>query len=139
MKGWFGMNRIAIARIAGAASLALGLAMTMSVPAQAHVGTDATGHGTCTDNSSVKLKVKGHHDELRVTAQVKSHQADETWAWVISDNAVPVAQGDEDTNKKGDFTVRESIPNQEGNDTVNFTAVDSITGETCTAEVTFKH
>jgi len=128
-----------LARTAGAASLVLGLALAVGGPATAqHVSPNKTVHGTCTADSSLKLKVKAHKDTITVRAKVKSDPAGELWAWTITDNAVPAATGENTTNRQGNFSVRESIPNQEGSDTINFTAVDTVTGETCTAETTIK-
>src|SRR3954452_24644862 len=96
------------ARMAGAASLALGLALTVGGPATAqHVNPDKTVKGTCTADSSIKLKVKAHKDEITVRAKVKTGTGDETWAWAITDNGIPAAAGEEDTNGKGTFSVRE--------------------------------
>jgi hypothetical protein len=125
-----------ITRLAGATALSLTLALSVSVPAQAGVHPDKTAKGTCTLDSTIKLKAKAHHDDIRVTAKVKTGQGDETWAWVITDNGLPAAEGTEDAHKNGKLTVRESIPNLEGPDMVNFTATDTVTGEVCSADVT---
>jgi hypothetical protein len=130
------VDKTTVTRLAGATALSLTLALSVSVPAQAGVQPDKTAKGTCTLDSNIKLKAKTHHDDVRVKAKVKTQQGSEAWAWVITDNGLPAAEGTDDTAKNGKLTVRESIPNLEGPDMVNFTATDTVTGEVCTADVT---
>jgi hypothetical protein len=126
-----------IARIAGAASIALCLGISFESSAQAHSAGPATGHkGTCSATSTVKLAVSGHKKGNKVTAQVKTDVANEAWDWSISDNGTTVANDESSTRKNDKLVVRQTLANLDGTDTVDFTATDSVTGETCTAEVT---
>lgn len=130
------MTRTALTRVAGAASLALGLSLALGMPAQAK-GGDASTHGSCSATSTYKVLATGHKDTIRVKAQVKTDAAGELWTFDVSDNGSSVATGDGTTAKNGKLKVKASIPNLEGTDTIGFTATDSVTGETCTAEVAF--
>jgi hypothetical protein len=69
-----------------------------------------------------------------VKAKVVTGTAGELWAWELSDNGTVVAADATATNDNGKLVVRQKIPNLEGADTIDFTAVDTVTGEICTAE-----
>lgn len=132
------MNRSGIARVGGAAALVLGASVAMGLPAQASEdGGSGTTQGTCSGDSSLKVQVQTKKDQLVIKAKVKGGVAGETWTYVIADNGTEVVGGDETSRKNGKFVVRESFPNLEGTDTINFTITDTATGETCTAEITY--
>lgn len=132
------MNRTGIARLAGAAALTLGLSAAMGLPAQAKGGSTASTHGSCSATSTYKIAASGHKDSITVKAKIKSDTAGELWFYTIADNGTEVVAGDATTSKSGKLTVRQSIPNQDGADTIDFTATDSVTGETCVAQVVLK-
>ncbi len=111
--------------------------MALGLPAQAKDGGDASTHGSCSGTSTYKVLANGHKDSIVVKAKVATNIAGETWSYTIADNGTTVAAGDVTTTKNGRLDVRQSIPNLEGSDTIDLAAIDSVTGETCTAEVVF--
>lgn len=131
------MNGSKMARFGGVAAIALSASVALGLPAQADDGGSGSTKGTCTGSSSIKVKVTSHKDMLVVSAKIKGGQKGDDITYVISDNGTPVATGDQTTSKNGQTTIRESIPNLEGTDTIDFTATDSVTGEVCTAEFTY--
>ena len=132
------MNKTGMVRLAGAAALALGVSVALGLPAQAKDGSTAQSHGTCSATSTYKLVASGHKDSITVKAKVKTDVGGELWSFTVADNGSEVAAGDATTSKNGKLTVRQSIPNLDGADTIDFTATDSVTGETCVAQVTLK-
>jgi len=132
------MKRSGIIRLAGAATLALGISAAMGMPAQAKGGSTESAHGDCSATSTWKLNASGKKDSITVKAKVATDVAGETWSYTLADNGAPVAAGDATTNKNGKFKAKASIPNLEGTDTLDFTATDSVTGETCVGQVVFE-
>jgi len=132
------MNRTGMVRLAGGAALALGLSAALGLPAQAKDGSTAQSHGSCSATSSYKLVASGHKDSIVVKAKVKTDVGGEMWTYTIADNGTEVVAGDGTTSKNGKLSVRQSIPNLDGADTIDFIATDSVTGETCIAQVTLK-
>ena len=131
------MNRTHIV-LAGGASLALGLTVALGLPAQAKGGSTAQSHGDCSADSSYKLNASGHKDSIKVKAKLKTESGGEMWTYTIADNGSEVVAGDATTSKNGKLSVGQSIPNLDGADTIDFTATDSVTGETCVAQVVLK-
>lgn len=123
-------------RLAGAAALSLGLAVALGAPALANNG----GHGNkpvkgvCSGSSSLKLATSNHGKGIKVTAKIKTGVAGEAWDWSISDNGTTVAADQSTTNKNDKLVVRQQISKQDGANTIDFAATDTVTGETCTAE-----
>ena len=132
------MNRAHLVRATGGAALAVGLVVALGLPAQAKGGSTASTHGDCSATSSYKVGASGHKDEIVVKAKVKTDTGGELWTYTIADNGSDVAAGDATTSKNGKLTLRQSIPNLDGADTIDLTATDSVTGETCMAEVVLK-
>lgn len=129
------MNRSAVIRLAGVASLALGVAVALGAPAQAaSAAHKGHGGGTCSANSTIKFKADGKKKGIKVTAKVATGVAGEAWDWTISDNGTQVAGDESSTGSDGKLVVRATVPNLDGSDTVDFAATDTVTGETCTAE-----
>ena len=126
------MHGTRMARLAGAAAVALGMSAVLSLPAQA-ASSDAKG--TCSGTSTTKVKADVKKDTIVVKAKVATDVAGELWVYAIADNSVPVATGEETTGSNGKFKVKAKIANLEGTDTIDFSAIDSVTGETCTAQV----
>lgn len=110
----------------------------MGLPAQAKGGSTALTHSSCCLTSTHKITASGHEDSITVEAKVKSDTGGEPWTYTIADNGTEVVAGDATTSKSGKLTVRQSIPNQDGADTIDFTATDSVTGETCVDQVVLK-
>lgn len=131
------MNRSGIARVGGAAALVLGASVAFGLPAQAADDGNGSTRGTCSGDSSLKVQVQTKKDQLVIKAKVTGGMAGDTWTYVITDNGTEVVVGDETSGKNGKFIIRESIPNLEGTDTINFTTTDSVTGEVCTADISY--
>ncbi len=128
------MTRSTTIRAAGAAALALGVSVSLALPAQAKDGAGST-HGSCSGTSTYKVVASGHKDSIVVKAKIATDVGGEAWAYGIADNGTTVVAGDATTRKNGKLVVRQSIPNLEGTDTIDYTATDSVTGETCSAAV----
>ena len=126
------MYRKTTSRIAGAGALALCFGVALGVPAQASDTNPV--NGTCSGTSTVKLYTSEHGKGIKVKAKIKTGTAAEAWDWSVSDNGTTVAADQSTTNSNGKLVVRATIPNLDGTDTVDFTATDTVTGETCTAE-----
>jgi hypothetical protein len=131
------MKKIAIAQLGGVAALALGASVAMGLPAQAAGADGGTTKGTCSGDSSIKVQVTSHKDELVIKAKLSGGHKGDTVTYVIADNGTQVVTGDQNTSKNGKTTIRESIPNLDGTDTIDFTSLDAATGETCTAQVVY--
>ena len=127
-----------LSRAAGALTLAIGFAAAMGLPAQAKAGGGESAHGTCSATSTWKLNASGgKKDTIKVKAKVDSGVAGELWLWTVSDNGSEVAAGESTTDGDGKFKVKQTIADLEGDDTISFTATDTVTGETCIGEVVF--
>jgi len=126
------VKRSTVTRTAGIASLGLGLAIALGAPALANNGTPVKG--TCSGTSHVKLYTSEHKKGINVQAQIKTGVKGELWDWSISDNGTTVAADQSATDDNDKLVVKASIPNLDGSDTVDFTATNTVTGETCTAE-----
>jgi hypothetical protein len=132
------MNRTSLLPIAGVAALTFGASIALGLPAQAKSASTASTHGSCSATSTYKINANGHQDMVVVKAKIKTDTGGEAWSYSIADNGATVVSGDATTAKNGKLRIRESIPNLDGPDTVDLTATDSVTGETCMAEVTLK-
>jgi predicted secreted protein len=126
------MHGTGIVRLAGVAAVALGVSVVLSLPAQAASSTSS--HGTCSGTSTTKVKATVKGDAIVVKAKVATDVAAEAWSYSIADNGSTVVADVATTGSDGKFKVKATIPNLEGTDTVDVTATDSVTGETCTAE-----
>jgi hypothetical protein len=123
-------------RLAGAAALTLGVSVAMGLPAaQAKGGSGTESHGSCSATSTYKLNVNEKKGSIVIKAKVNGGVANETWTYSIADNGTTVVADEATTDSNGKFKVKQSIPNLDGTDTVDFSAVDTVTGESCTAEV----
>jgi len=127
------MNRKTMSQIGGAAAITLCFGVALAAPAQAKtVAPSATG--TCSGSSTVKIHTSEHKKGIKVRAQIKTGTPGELWVWTLTDNGTTVNTDETSTGHNGKLVVRETIPNLDGTDTIDFTAVDSVTGETCTVE-----
>ena len=131
------MNRTRIASLVGAAALALSVTAAMGLPAQAKDGGTESAHGSCSADSTWKLNATGHGDNIKIKAKVATGVAGETWTYSISDNGTEVAAGDATTNKDGKLKAKVLTANLDGTDTIDATATNTVTGETCAGEVVF--
>lgn len=127
---WTRIGAVAVATLS--ATVAMGLSANA---AQTHNGT----RGTCSESSHIKLMVTSQqHNRLQVRATITHGQQGDGLAYVIADNGVNIVEGLKNTKRNGTVTVRRSIPNLQGMDTVLFTSTNTGTGEVCTAQVTHR-
>jgi hypothetical protein len=126
------MNRT-IVRMSGVAALALGASIALGLPAQA--GESTSTHGSCSATSTYKVKATAKKNTIVVKAQVKTGVAGEAWTFSIADNGTPVAEGDATTGPDGKLKGSFKFANLDGTDTIDLTATDTVTGETCSAQL----
>jgi hypothetical protein len=135
------MNTKNITRIAAAATLAAGIALTASVPAMASHGGGGRvveRNGQCSLGADWKIKAKVDNGQLEVEAEVDTNQSGQTFAWKLSDNGTLVEKGSSTTGgASGSFSVNRKIANLPGKDAIKFTAKNAANGETCVATVKF--
>jgi hypothetical protein len=124
-----------IVRLSGAAAVALGASVALGLPAQAQDGGSTSVHGDCSATSTYKVKATVKKDTIVVKAKIATGVAGETWTYSISDNGTVVVEGDATTNDDGKIKGTFKIPNLEGTDTIDLSATDTVTGETCSAEL----
>lgn len=123
-------------RLAAAGTLTAGLALTMTVPAQARGGGGVIHEGPCSMNSDWKLKAKHDDGRLEVEAEVDSNQVGQTWHYRILDNGSVADKGKKVTQApSGSFEVHARIANAAGTDHIKFQAANRATGETCKGKV----
>lgn len=131
------MKKTMTTRVAVASSLALGVAVALGAPAMAKEGGAQSTHGHCSDTSTYKVAANGHKDSIRVKAQLKTPTAGDDWSYTVNDNGTQQAAGDATTAKNGKLKLKVMIPNADGVDTIDFAATDTVSGETCSAEVVY--
>jgi hypothetical protein len=133
------MNTKSVTRVAGAFTITAGLALAMTVPAQAsHGGGDGVQQsGKCSQGSTWKLKAKTDDGRIEVEAEIDSNKVGQVWSWRIADNGTLAAKGQSTTRgPSGSFSVERKVPNQTGPDTFVLAAKTGSTGETCKGSVT---
>jgi hypothetical protein len=119
--------------IASVTALAL---LALGSPAFAKDG-DVLVRGTCTANSTSKLKLSAEDGRIEVEFEVDQNRNGVPWTVVLTRNGTRVAQLTRTTKApSGSFEARRLIANRVGGDVVKATAHRS--GETCTARATFR-
>jgi hypothetical protein len=133
------MNTKNITRIAAAATLAAGIAVTASVPAMAsHGGGGKQNSGQCSQGANWKIKAKADDGRIEVEAEVDTNQSGQTFAWKLTDNGTLVEKGSSTTGgASGSFSVERKIANMAGTDAIKFKAKNAENGETCVATIKF--
>lgn len=92
--------------------------------------------GTCTDGSSVKLKVKPDDGRLETELEVDQNRNGVTWTVRIRRDGTLVVNRHATTHApSGSFSVEKKIANPAGSDRVTARAT-SPSGEVCTASLT---
>jgi hypothetical protein len=121
-----------------AVAIAVASCIAMSAPAQAK-GIDKVRVGSCTGpTTTTKLKVGADDGRLEVEGQVDSNRAGQTWNWRIVHNGSISAHGTRTTlAPSGSFTVRRTVVNLRGTDTITFRAVNTHSREVCRTTVLF--
>ncbi len=113
------------------APLALAASVAVAAPAFAKAG-EVRNAGTCSANSTWKIKAAPDNGALEVAFEVDSNVVGQTWQWVLLDNGNRVAAGQSKTvAPSGSFEVRRIIANQPGTDKIRGGAKNPATGETC--------
>ena len=122
-----GTTKITAAIIALVA--ALGVASTASAK-----GGGPSVSGTCTAASTSKLKAKSDDGRLELELEVDSNVSRQTWQVVLKDNGSNVLKKKFKTRApSGSFEARARPADRAGTDTIQATATNNATGESCTA------
>jgi len=115
--------------------------LALSAPAaQAKHGgaTRVKAVGVCTAASTSKLKAKLDDGRLEVEFEVDARRRGQVWAVSLTDNTVTVWSGNRVTKgRSASFSVEKKIPNQAGADVITATATNTVTGENCTATLSY--
>lgn len=124
--------------VAGAMGLALCLGGGLAA-APAYAGSaDIVRSGSCTGATDYKLKVGPRDGMLRVEFEVDSNIVGQVWSVSIRDNGVLRMSGTRTTlAPSGSFTVIRRIPDMVGSDLIRARAANAVTGEVCSASLTF--
>jgi hypothetical protein len=116
--------------IAAAFAVATAIGATTVQAASAKVGDGVRVAGTCTDNSSSKLKVKRDNGRLKVEFEVDQNQAGVPWAVEIRNDGRLVIQATRTTHApSGSFSLERRIAATTG----VITARATRDGESCSA------
>ena len=92
--------------------------------------------GTCTGDSTAKLKVKHRDGRLETEFEVDQNRSGVTWRVTIRRDGTVVVRTNATTSApSGSFSVERRIADRRGSDTIRARAV-SPSGEVCTARVT---
>jgi hypothetical protein len=124
-----------IVRLSGVAAIALGASVAFGLPAHAQDAGSTSTHGSCSATSTYKVKATVKKGTIVVKAKIETGVAGEAWTYSISDNGTTVVEGDATTGADGKLKGAFKIPNLEGTDTIDLSATDTVTGETCSAEL----
>ena len=90
--------------------------------------------GTCTAASTSSLKVKSDDRRLEVEFEVDSNIRRQSWNVVLQDNGSTFLSKTRKTKgPSGSFEARSRPANRAGTDTIQATATNGATGESCTA------
>jgi hypothetical protein len=121
-----------------AVAIAVASCIAMSAPAQAR-GTDKVRVGSCTGpTTTTKLKVGADDGRLEVEGQVDSNRVGQHWNWRVVHNGSLSTYGSRTTlAPSGSFTVRRTVVNLRGTDSVMFRAVNTHSREVCRTTIYF--
>ena len=98
---------------------------------------DVRRAGTCTGNSTSKIKLGVRDEGIEVEFEVDQNVVGALWNWTLRDNGVLVASGQARTTApSGSFEVNRTIRNRPGSDRVVARAFNQRTGERCIATAT---
>lgn len=112
-------------------------AAAVSIPAPAVANdADVKRSGTCTRNSSAKIKLSPENGRIETEFEVDQNRNGVTWRVTLRRNGNIVARTRATTHApSGSFTVRRLLGNRAGRDTIAARA-KSPSGEVCTARAT---
>jgi hypothetical protein len=120
-----------------AALVAVASCVAVSAPAQAN-DRDKIRVGSCSGTTDWKLKVGPDDGRLEVEGQVDSTRVGQTWTWRIVHNGSVSATGTRTTlAPSGAFTVRRTVLNRAGVDSIIFRADNTRNGEVCRGTLSF--
>lgn len=115
------------------AVVALVAALSVASTASAKGGGQSVA-GTCTAASTSSLKVKSDDRRLEVEFEVDSNIRRQSWNVVLQDNGSTFLSKTRKTKgPSGSFEARSRPANRAGTDTIQATATNGATGESCTA------
>ncbi|MBV9487785.1 MAG: hypothetical protein JO246_17260 [Frankiaceae bacterium] len=121
--------------VAFALPLATALAVGTTTPAHAKSG-DVRKAGSCTTNSTWKLKASPDDGQIEAEFEVDSNVVGQTWKWRLVHNGDLAASGTAKTvAPSGSFTVKRFVNNAAGVDTIRGRAKNPTTGEICVGTV----
>jgi hypothetical protein len=129
-----------LARFAGTAGLALALAGALAAPSAtlAAGGRVVRATGSCTATSTANLKAKAENGRIGVEFEVDQNRNNRLWSVRTWDDSVRVFSGSRRTAApSGSFTLRLLIRNRAGADRIRARATNAVTGEVCTATLTY--
>src|SRR3954447_6226547 len=125
-------NRHIIISLATAA-----VAITPSAALAKHGGDDAAARGSCSKNSSAKLKLGAEDGRIEAEFEVDQNRSGVRWRVVMRRNGARVASTTAVTRRpSGSFEVRRVLRNGAGTDRITARAT-SPSGEVCTAQASF--
>jgi hypothetical protein len=101
------------------AAVAVIAPVAMAAPASASGGGGVRVSGSCTGGGVFELKAKHDDGRIEVEYEVDTNRAGQVWSVRLTDNGVTVFSGTAKTiAPSGSFTVRRSIANRAGTDTI---------------------
>ncbi|MCA0297206.1 MAG: hypothetical protein LCH96_18225 [Actinobacteria bacterium] len=115
------------------------LALSAPVAHASHGGaTKVKVAGTCTGSATSKLKAKADDGRLEVEFEVDARRRAQVWAVRLTDNGVTVWSGHRTTKgRSASFSVEKKIANRAGADVLTALATNTVTGQVCTATLTY--
>jgi hypothetical protein len=126
-------KRSVVLTIVSLTALAL---LSLGPPALAKDG-DVLVRGTCTGQSTSKLKLSAENGRIEVEFEVDQNRNGVRWNVVLTRNGARVAELARVTRApSGSFEARRVVANRAGSDVVRATA--HRVGETCSARATFR-
>jgi O-acetylhomoserine/O-acetylserine sulfhydrylase-like pyridoxal-dependent enzyme len=126
------MNKFTGATVV-AATLTAGI---LSFPQAATAGGDVVRTGTCSGNSTTKIKAKFRDGGIEAEFEVDQNRNGVTWRVRIKQDGDLVWHGTRTTRApSGSFSVDRRLRNTAGSDTIVGRAVNPNTGEVCHARV----
>ncbi len=118
-----------------AATLTAGI-FALPQAAQAQGGDEVVGTGSCTGNTTTKIKAKFRDGGIEAEFEVDQNRNGVTWRVRIKQDDNVVWRGRRTTKApSGSFSVERRLNNTAGSDTIVGRAVNPATGEVCRARV----
>jgi len=120
-------------RFAVAGLMVAGL-FSAAAPAAMAKGGDVVRQGTCTGNSTAKIKLSPEDGRIEVQFEVDQNKVGDTWRVKLFHNGDRFFTGTRTTQApSGSFELRKVVDNAAGTDTVRARARNLSTNEVCTA------